>query len=248
MRKTRIYVASDLKEGASIRLEGEQARYMSKVLRLDAGASFILFNGKGGEFEARVERATPDAVDAQVVAFVEIARESPLDVTLVQGLSRGERMDFTIQKAVELGVHAIVPVTTERSVIRLDDQRRARRLKHWRSIAVNACQQCGRTRLPRIDAIASLEEWLANGFSPEAGAGWVLSPGARLNPDALTQADHVALLIGPEGGLSDAEMTRLTRSGLKPLSLGPRILRTETAAVAALTALQLKLGDLSGRL
>ncbi|MDH3413672.1 MAG: 16S rRNA (uracil(1498)-N(3))-methyltransferase [Gammaproteobacteria bacterium] len=248
MRKTRIYVRSDLKEGASIRLEGEQARYLNKVLRLDAGANFILFNGKGGEFEARVERATRDAVDAQVVAFVKTERESPLDVTLVQGLSRGERMDFTIQKAVELGVHVIVPVTTERSVIRLDGQRRARRLEHWRSIAVNACQQCGRTRLPRIDAIASLDDWLANGFQPDVDTGWVLSPGARLKPDALTQADHVVLLIGPEGGLSDAEMARVTRSGLKPLSLGPRILRTETAAVAALTALQLKLGDLSGGL
>ncbi len=246
MRKTRIYVPSDLNEGASIRLEGEQARYMNKVLRLDAGANFILFNGKGGEFEARVERATRDSVDAQVGAFVDCGRESPLDVTLVQGLSRGERMDFTIQKAVELGVHAIVPVTTENSVIRLDGQRRARRLEHWRSIAINACQQCGRTRVPRIDAIANLDDWLANGFRPDADTGWVLLPGARLKPDALTQADHVALLIGPEGGLSDAEMARVTRSGLRPLSLGPRILRTETAAVAALTALQLKLGDLSG--
>lgn len=246
MRKTRIYCPSKLGEGAGIRLEGEQARYLSKVLRLDAGADFIVFNGEGGEYHARVERAARDAVEARVGAFVDTERESPLNVTLVQGLSRGERMDFTVQKAVELGVHAVVPVTTERSVVQLDGVRRVRRLEHWRSIAVHACQQCGRTRLPRIDAISSLDEWLDNGFRPEDTMGLVLSPDATLKPDALPNADHVALLIGPEGGLSDAEMARVTRSGLKPLSLGPRILRTETAAVAALTALQLKLGDLSG--
>lgn len=246
MRKTRIYLPSELEEGASVRLDGEQARYLNKVLRLKAGADVILFNGKGGEFEARVEQAGRDAVDVRVVAFVDIRRESPLNITLVQALSRGERMDFTIQKAVELGVHAIVPVITERSVVRLDGPRRTRRLEHWRGIAVNACQQCGRTRVPRIDAIAELGDWLENGFRPEAATGWVLSPEATLKPDALTPADQVVLLIGPEGGLSDAEIARVIRSGLTPLSLGPRILRTETAAVAALTALQLKLGDLSG--
>lgn len=246
MRKTRIYLDSKLREGNSIRLEGEQARYLSKVLRLDAGADFIVFNGQGGEYRARVEGMAGDAVQARVGAFIDAERESPLNITLVQGLSRGERMDFTVQKAVELGVHAIAPVTTERSVVRLNGARRARRLEHWRSIAVNACQQCGRTRLPRIDEIATLDEWLEKQFRP-AASGFVLSPQARLTLGELSPVDHVALLIGAEGGLSEGEMARVKRSGFKPLSLGPRILRTETAAVAALTALQLAWGDLSPR-
>ena len=184
-------------------------------------------------------------MEARVGRFIPTERESPLNITLVQGISRSERMDFTVQKAVELGVHAIAPVTTERSVVRLDAARRSRRLQHWRSIAVNACQQCGRTRLPRFEEIATLDEWLEKRFQPEAETGFVLSPEARLSPGDLGPLDHVALLIGAEGGFSDGEMARVRQSGLKPLSLGPRILRTETAAVAALAALQLVCGDLS---
>lgn len=244
MRKTRLYFDSRLREGERIRLEGEQARYLGKVLRLEAGAEFIVFDGRGGEYPARVERSARNAVEARVGAFIPTERESPLNITLVQGLSRSERMDFTVQKAVELGVHCIAPVTTERSVVRLDEPRRLRRLEHWQRIAVNACQQCGRTRLPRIEAIASLDEWLEKRFDSRA-AGFVLSPQATLSPGDLEPRERVALLIGAEGGFSDAEMTRVARSGFRPLALGPRILRTETAAVAALTALQLLCGDLS---
>ncbi len=245
MRKTRIYVDSKLNEGDGIRLEGDRARYLSKVLRLEVGAEFIVFDGTGGEYPAQVEHAGRDAVEARVGAFIPTDRESPLNITLVQGISRGERMDFTMQKAVELGVHTIAPVTTERSVVRLDDARRLRRLEHWRGIAVSACQQCGRTRLPSIVEIGSLEEWLEKRFQPETATGFVLSPEARLCPGDLEPLDHVVLLIGAEGGFSDGEMARVKQSGFKPLSLGPRILRTETAAVAALTALQLVCGDLS---
>lgn len=247
MRKTRIYVDSKLNEGEGIRLEGDRARYLSKVLRLEVGAEFIVFDGRGGEYPARVERAARDSVEARVGAFIPAQRESPLDITLVQGISRSERMDFTVQKAVELGVRTIAPVTTERSVVRLDDRRRFRRLEHWRSIAVSACQQCGRTRLPQIEEIEGLDEWLEKRFQTDAVTGFVLSPDASLCPGDLEPLDRVVLLIGAEGGLSDAEMARVKQSGLKPLSLGPRILRTETAAVAALTALQLICGDLSPR-
>jgi len=246
MRKARIYVDSKLEEGGRIRLEGEQARYLRRVLRLQAGAEFIVFDGRGGEYPARVERAARDAMEARVGAFIATERESPLDITLVQGLSRSERMDFAVQKAVELGVRAIAPVATERSVVRLDDARRLRRVEHWRSIAVNACQQCGRTRLPRIEAIASLDEWLEKRFDPGTAA-FVLSADANLTPAELEPGDRVVLLVGGEGGLSDAEMRRVNQSGFKPLALGPRILRTETAALAALTALQLVCGDLSPR-
>jgi 16S rRNA (uracil1498-N3)-methyltransferase len=244
MRKARIYVESKLEQGGRIRLSGEQARYLSRVLRLQAGSEFIVFDGRGGEYPARVESAARNALEARVGAFIAIERESPLKVTLVQGLSRSERMDFAVQKAVELGVHAIAPVTTERSVVRLDGDRRLRRVQHWRNIAVNACQQCGRTRLPRIEAIASLDEWLEKLFDPGMAA-FVLAPDAGLTPAELGPLHRVALLVGGEGGFSDAEMGRITQSGFKPLALGPRILRTETAAVAALTVLQLIGGDLS---
>lgn len=247
MRLTRIYCDSALEEGGSLRLEGAQGHYLSRVLRLETGAEFVVFNGTGGEYRARVERTGADAVEARVGAFVNADRDSPLKITLVQALSRGERMDFTMQKAVELGVHVIAPVATERSVVRLDGERRARRIEHWRSITVNACQQCGRTRLPRVEEIVSLDQWLESNPQPQK-SGFVLSPAATLTADEIEPRDQLAVLIGAEGGFSEGEMERITRAGIEPLSLGPRILRTETAAVAALTALQLKCGDLSRRL
>lgn len=246
MRKTRLYVEEKLEQGGSIRLEGDRAHYLGRVLRLEAGAEFVVFNGEGGEFEARVERAGRDAVWARVGAFTSVERESPLNLTLVQGISRGERMDFTVQKAVELGVGSIAPVTTERSTVRLDGARRSRRLEHWRSIAVNACQQCGRNRIPLVEDITSLDQWLETASNLPASR-LVLSPRGALGANDLELEREVVLLIGPEGGLSQAELERLSQSGFLALSLGPRILRTETAAVAALTALQLKRGDLSPR-
>ena len=246
MRKTRLYVDEKLEQGESIRLEGDRAHYLSRVLRLEAGADLVVFNGKGGEYEARLEHAEREAVWARVGAFNPIERESPLNITLVQGISRGERMDFTVQKAVELGVHTIAPVTTERSAVRLDGARRSRRLEHWRGIVVNACQQCGRTRIPSVQEITSLDHWLKSA-SRSAVSRLVLSPRAILSADDVEVERDVVLLIGPEGGFSQGELERVSQSGFRALSLGPRILRTETAAVAALTALQLKRGDLSLR-
>ncbi len=246
MRATRLYVEENLQQGESMRLEGDQAHYLGRVLRLEAGASFIVFNGTGGEFEARVERAERDTVWVRVGAFTPIERESPLDITLVQSISRGERMDFTVQKAVELGVRVIAPVTTERSTVRLDGARRSRRLEHWRGIVVNACQQCGRNRIPRVEDITSLDQWLKTASNLPASR-LVLSPRGALGANDLELDGEVVLLVGPEGGLSQGELERLSQSGFQELSLGPRILRTETAAVAALTALQLKRGDLSLR-
>lgn len=246
MRKTRLYVEERLGQGESIRLEGDRAHYLSRVLRLEAGADFVVFNGQGGEFEARVERVERDAVWARVGAFTAVERESPLNITLVPGISRGERMDFTVQKAVELGVRTIAPVTTERSAVRLDGARRSRRLEHWRGIVLNACQQCGRTRIPLVEEITSLDQWLETA-SKSAASRLVLSPRGTLSADDVEVEKDVVLLIGPEGGFSQRELERVSQSGFRALSLGPRILRTETAAVAALTALQLKRGDLSPR-
>lgn len=246
MRIPRVYVAARLKQGVDIHLDAEQARYLGKVLRLEAGAEIVVFNGEGGEFRARVVALKGTSGQVRVETFVDSRRESPLKVTLVQGISRGERMDFTVQKAVELGVHAIVPVMTERSVVRLEGERLQRRLKHWQSIALNACQQCGRTRPPAVGPISTLEDWLQDFAASAPMTGLLLTPTASLSLDGFSEPpQEVALFIGPEGGLSDAEQAWLAGAGLKPLALGPRILRTETAAVAALTALQLKWGDLS---
>lgn len=246
MRLTRIYVDSELEEGGEIRLQGDPAHHLLKVLRLRQGDELVVFNGRGGEYAAYVKQATRHAVDVGVRAFNETARESPLRITLVQGVSRGERMDFTIQKAVELGVSAIVPVLTARSVVRLDASRRTRRHDHWTSVVVNACQQCGRTVVPQLAEAVELDRWLEHGFQPADGPGFVLSPHAGpAPPDVGGQPDAVTLLVGPEGGLSAEEQAQAESAGLIAVALGPRILRTETAAVAALTALQLKWGDLS---
>jgi 16S rRNA (uracil1498-N3)-methyltransferase len=246
MRKTRIFVATHLEEGSRIRLGAEARRYLAKVLRLEPGAIFVVFNGEGGEFEARVEKLERDGVEALVGAFANTDRESPLEITLVQGVLRGERMDFTIQKAVELGVRTIVPVITQRSVVRLDAARRARRLDHWRGVAIHASQQCGRTRVPAVSSACGLDEWLGENAGRGHQSGFVLTPEAARSLDEVeTVSGPVALLIGPEGGLSDEEQALAVRSGMQALALGPRILRTETAALAAITALQLTWGDLS---
>lgn len=248
MRTTRLYLPQALTQGAGIRLTGERARYLATVLRLDAGATLIVFNGRGGEFEARLSRVRGGAVEVEIGAFRDVERESPLAVTLVQGVCRGERMDFTIQKAVELGVNAIVPVMTERSVVRLEGRRRASRLAHWRAVAVNACQQCGRTRVPELEDVPTLADWLGDNPVAPAAPGFVLDPAAALTPAGLDGAPgEASLLVGPEGGLTEAEHALAARRGFRGLALGPRTLRSETAAVAALAALQLKWGDLSTR-
>ena len=245
MRVTRLFVDGPLATGESVSLTGDQARYLSKVLRLDVGARIILFNGNGGEYLATARRFKSDRVDLRVEEFFDRHRESPLHITLAQGLSRGERMDFVIQKAVELGVSAIAPIVTARSVVRIDGQRLERRQLHWRGVAISACQQCGRTRLPEIHVPQSLAAWLdADGN----GTRMVLSPTATSTiDDALTRNARVTLLVGPEGGLDDDELEAATGAGYRPIRMGPRVLRTETAAVAAITALQCLAGDLSGR-
>jgi len=246
MRKTRIFVDTRLEEGSRIRLGVEAGRYLAKVLRLEPGAIFSVFNGEGGEFEASVEKLEHDGVQALVGAYANTDRESPLEITLVQGVSKGERMDFTIQKAVELGVGTIVPVITQRSVVRLDAARRARRLEHWRGVAVHASQQCGRTRVPMVSSARGLDEWLGENAGRDRQMGFVLAPEAARGLDEVEAVPgRVALLVGPEGGLSEEEQALAERSGMQALALGPRILRTETAALAAITALQLRWGDLS---
>ena len=249
MRIPRLYVDQPLASGADCPLGRRALDHAVKVLRLRAGDALFLFNGQGGEFAAVLARGADGALLAQVGEFTPDRRESPLSVRLVQGISRGERMDYTLQKAVELGVTDIVPVVTERTVLRLTGERAERRLAHWRGVVLAACEQSGRTRVPALAEPRALADHLADHRAAAgAGVGLLLDWTA---PDALTDlgplAGPVSVLIGPEGGLAAAERQAARAAGYRPVRMGPRILRTETAAVVALAVLQALAGDLGSR-
>lgn len=244
MSLTRLFVSQNLKTGQQLQLDEEQARYVARVLRLRVGDSITLFNGEDGEFEARLESIGRSTATAMLGAKLETTTESPLKVHLVQSISRGERMDLVIQKATELGVKRISPVLTEFGVVKLDPKRAAKRRDHWQGIARSACEQSGRTRPPLIDDPTALNTWLG-AHSKAADSDLILRPGATTALSSLAApATELCLLIGPEGGFSDTEYEDAALAGFKEVSLGPRILRTETAAFAALTIAQTLWGDL----
>lgn len=245
MRLTRVHVAAELQTGRSLTLEGSAGNHVARVLRLRSGDVFTLFNGQGGEYAGSVEEVRRDTVLVAVGEHRQIERESALQLVLAQGISRGERMDWVVQKATELGVAGIVPLFTERSVVQLDDRQASRKIQHWRSIAIAACEQSGRNRVPQIEMPIGLYDFLERRAS--GAAALILCPGAALRiadiPDPGAGAG-ATVLIGPEGGLSDVEHAAAVRSGFTPVRVGPRVLRTETAAVCALSLLQQKFGDL----
>lgn len=243
MRVPRIYLPVPLSAGASIPLPSAAFKHVVRVLRLKSGAALTLFNGTGGEFQAVLDTVTRHAATVRIDTFIAREVESSLPVLLVQGVSRGERMDYTLQKAVELGVTAILPVLTAHSVVNLEAERLCNRLYHWRSVVVNACEQCGRNRLPALLEPLSLTDWLQAGHRQNPGL--VLDPLARQALRDITRpAGSVSLLIGPEGGLSRAEIALAEATGFTAVRLGPRIMRTETVGLAALTAVQVLWGDL----
>ena len=242
MRIPRIYQPLPLASGRAIELDAQATAHLTRVLRLKPGDELVLFNGEGGEYAAHIEALEKRATVVRVGEFIDRELESPLELVLAQGVSRGERMDYTVQKAVELGVSRIVPVITERTVVNLKDERRERRQEHWQAVAVGACEQSGRNRAPAVEPVVALDRWLA-AASP-AGLKLVLHhrAGKGLAGQARP-AGPVTLLIGPEGGLSPAEIDAACAAGFQPLCLGPRVMRTETAAVAALAVLQWLWGD-----
>lgn len=249
MREIRIHVDAPLHSNVELRLPDQAAAHVLRVLRLRAGAALTLFNGQGGEHAATLLRAERGAAIVRVDAFAETERESPLRLTLLQGVSRGERMDVIVQKATELGVTRIQPLLTEHSVVKLDDALAAKRRTHWQAIAIGACEQCGRNRLPTVETPLEMGRWLAALPASTGGVRrLVLAPGASHSLGALARAassnDVWQLLIGPEGGLSDGELRDAASRGFVAVSLGPRVLRTETAPLAALALLQGLLGDL----
>jgi 16S rRNA (uracil1498-N3)-methyltransferase len=215
-----------------------------RVLRLRMGDDLVLFNGDGGEFVASIREMSRSAVRVRVGARRECPVESPLKIELIQGVSRGERMDIVVQKATELGVSRITPVITAHSVVRLEGDKKEKRAAHWTKIAQSACEQCGRGVVPPVDAPQTFSSWIA-GLGAGPGGRIVLHPGAKSALPALPPlSERVLLLIGPEGGLSDAEVGQAGAAGFTPCALGPRILRTETAAIAAIAILQSRDGDL----
>jgi 16S rRNA (uracil1498-N3)-methyltransferase len=252
MSTPRVYVDLPLASGAYIELPESGANHVARVLRLRAGDALTLFNGRGGEFAATLGATTGRGrLRAAVGVHHDVERESPLRITLLQSVARGERMDHIVQKATELGVARIVPLASERSVVRLDALQGARRLEHWRGIAIAACEQCGRNRVPVVDPVADLER-IAGGVpgialeAMDAGARLLLEPGATMPLAAVARGlSAVTLLIGPEGGLSEGEIDLARHAGFVACRLGPRILRTETAPLVALAALQVLAGDMA---
>ena len=241
----RFHFQGKLGSGSEVRLHPDAAHHAVRVLRLGVGDPVVVFDGLGGEFEARITRIERGDVSVKTGAHVDVERESRLHVTLVQGLSSGDRMDITLQKAVELGVAVIQPVATERSVVKLKDERAQRRVEHRQNLVIAACEQCGRNRVPGVAAVLGLPEWLAqiDMPAPQDEVRLLLSPGAAQSLRELAPVARMTLLVGPEGGLSPVETQLAQSRGFKPVKLGPRILRTETAALAALAAIQALWGD-----
>ncbi|MHB8746845.1 MAG: 16S rRNA (uracil(1498)-N(3))-methyltransferase [Gammaproteobacteria bacterium] len=241
MRIPRIFLPLPLAPDALVTLDHTAANHVTRVLRLKPGAELVLFNGEGGESTAILEEVARTLVTARITAFRAIECESPLSITLAQGISRAERMDYTIQKAVELGVARIVPVFTARGMVDLRGERLQRRLQHWQGVIIGACEQCGRNRVPRLEAAAELGDWLCR-VAPDS-LRVVLNHRATDSLRTLAPTSALTLLIGPEGGLEEKEVAQAERAGFVGVRLGPRVLRTETAAVTALAALQTLWGD-----
>ena len=243
MRTNRIFCDGPLASGAEVALPAAGAYHVTRVLRMREGAPLVVFDGSGQDFRAEIVRAAGDDVTVRLGKLTGSAAESPLRITLLQGVSRSERMDWTLQKATELGVATIAPVLTARSVVRLDEKQAQKKQGHWRGIVIAACEQCGRSKIPHVAAPISLRDHLAS--SRREGLRLVLSPSAPGSLAGLASLPNkVELLIGPEGGLDDDELLAAQKAGFMPVRLGPRVLRTETAAVVALTVLQALWGDL----
>ncbi|MEK6806460.1 MAG: 16S rRNA (uracil(1498)-N(3))-methyltransferase [Pseudomonadota bacterium] len=242
MPKPRIYLDQPLATDERIALPEAAFRHLVQVLRLAAGESLVLFNGRGGEYEATLETVGKRDAQVRVGAHRTVDRESALRITLAQGISKGERMDWCVQKATETGVARIVPLVTEHCVVKLDAERWTRKHEHWQGVATSAAEQSGRTRVPAIEPVAAFSAYLKH--VPAGALKVILDPDVESTLADIKPARDIVLLIGPEGGFSPAELQQAQQAGFTPLRLGPRILRTETAATVAMTVLQTLWGDL----
>lgn len=238
----RFYISDTPLTDAPYTLPAAAAHHAVRVLRLIAGDSLVLFNGSGREWSAMVAQVDKREVVVRVGEGRLVSRESPLAIVLVQGISSGERMDFTLQKAVEMGVTRIQPIACARSVVKLAGERADKRREHWQNLVAAACEQCGRNVVPEVAAVQSLSGWLMQPSAPQLGI--IFAPAATETLHTLTKPQTgIAILAGPEGGFTADEYQAAAQAGYIPVRLGPRILRTETAALAALSAMQALWGD-----
>lgn len=242
----RVYYSSPLSLSGSgeCELPTAVAHHLLRVLRLRVGDEVRVFDGTGGEWRAQLLAADKRSARIALIEHLAVERESALPVTLVQCLQGGDKMDLTVQKAVELGVSRLVPIMSQRSVVRLDGERADRRRERWQEIAVSACEQCGRNRVPEIAPVTSLGQWLAS--VPKVAAGslrLILSPDGATGLAQLPEPSGLEVLIGPEGGLATEEEGLARAAGYQPIRLGPRVLRTETAGLAILAAAHARWGD-----
>jgi len=244
MRVTRIHVDASLQAGAELALPEQAAAHVARVLRLRPGDPLVLFNGDGNDYAAELITVAPRDARARVLDRRLNPGESPLRITLAQALARGEKMDWIVQKATELGVAGIVPLVTARSEVKLDESRARKRLEHWQGVAISACEQSGRARVPVIAPVQRLDEWLSALDESAPATRLALMPEGETAARELREiAGAVVLAIGPEGGFDENDSARLREAGFKGLRLGPRVLRTETAGMAAIAALQALYGD-----
>jgi len=243
MRIPRLYCADPLQPGTEAVLPESAHRHVMQVLRLRSGDQVILFNGDGHDCPGVLTRVDKRSARVQIESCQPVDKESALHIHLVQGISRRERMDLTIRKSVELGVGTITPLATERSVVNLAGERLQRRQQHWQSIIISACEQCGRSRLPVMTEPVALHDWVSRSRD---GTRLILAPAVstRLRQLKAPQAQRLTLMVGPEGGFTPDEYAQAERAGYSGINLGPRILRTETAAIAAVALLQAHWGDM----
>lgn len=245
MRQTRLYLEGEYDSGSELEIDAQRTHYLSRVLRLRVGDTIVIFNGTGAQFSASITALQRSRGRLVVHDALAAATESGFKLHLAQGISRGERMDFVVQKATELGVKRITPLLTEHGVVKLAAERAEKRRQHWRQVATSACEQSGRLRLPLVDAPVRLDTWLTD-KAQRADIDILLKPGAT---ESLASIDvpgtKVCLLVGPEGGFSNAEYEMMEAVGFRAVSFGPRVLRTETAAIAALAVLQARCGDMN---
>lgn len=241
MKNTRLYHTETLTTDSEILLS-EAALQHANVLKLKVDQTITLFNGHGGEYSGTIKQINHKCGRIYIEQFHDVDLESPLDIHLVQGISRGHKMDYTIQKSVELGVRSVLPVLCHRSVVKLDQDKAKKKQQHWQAVAISACEQCGRNIIPTIHPPQELSIWAHQ--SNAQGKGLALLPGAKQALSNLDAGTEFTLVVGPEGGLEEHEADWLLNNHYTAVSLGPRILRTETAAVAAISALGSLFGDL----
>jgi 16S rRNA (uracil1498-N3)-methyltransferase len=244
MRVTRVFVEMALSSGAAAELPAEAGAHLARVLRARAGDALVLFNGDGGEYQALIEAVKGTRVTVNIGTRSEPATESHLPITLIQSIARGEKMDLIVQKATELGVSRIVPVLSERSVVRLDASQASSKQAHWQAVAASACEQCGRVRLPEVMTPQPLLSYLGS-LQAEGGLKLVFEPDAAATVKSTKAFSAVEFAVGPEGGFAEGELEAFRVAHFQRAGLGPRILRAETAAIAAMVWLQTQIGDMS---